>query len=88
MSHDKVTRQRLLRQSRKAKQICVSCRKPSGEFAECVRCRAKKRYVYWKRKFFEGRKGRTLLSHYGRTTPQFTDLVCGVESVAFIVLLF
>ena len=56
MSHDK------------AKQICVSCRKPSGAFAECVRCRAKKRYARWKRKFFEGRKGQTLLSHYSRTT--------------------
>ena len=64
MSHDKVTRQRvaarLRRQSRKAKQVCVSCREPSGSFAECVRCRAKKRYAHWKRKFFEGYHRTTL----------------------------
>ena len=42
---------------RKAKRICVRCGLPSGEFATCVRCRARRRYDHWKRKFFEGMKG-------------------------------
>ena len=56
----KVSRQRIdarrLRRERLGKHLCCSCGEPSGAFATCVRCRAKRRYDHWKRRFIEARK--------------------------------